>query len=84
MICSKDRMFRPSRPMILPFMSSPESCTVETTDSVVWSEANRWITVARTRLARASASSCAALSMSRAVIAAALFASASMLSTSWS
>ena len=35
---SKARMFRPSRPMIRPFISSLGICTTETVDSAVTSE----------------------------------------------
>ena len=40
-VCSKALMLRPSRPMMRPFISSPGSGTVVTTDSVVCSVASR-------------------------------------------
>ena len=46
-------MLRPSRPMILPFISSPGRCSTETTDSLVCSLAIRWmarVTILRARL----------------------------------
>ena len=52
-IDSKARMFRPSRPMIRPFISSPGRCITETTDSLVCSTATRWmarVTILRARL----------------------------------
>src|SRR5215218_2895366 len=39
---SRERMFRPSRPMIRPFMSSDGSSTSETVVSAAWLAATRW------------------------------------------
>ena len=50
-------MFRPSRPMIRPFMSSEGSSTTATVVSVTTSEASLWTAVASMRRARRSASS---------------------------
>ena len=36
---SNDRMFRPSRPMMRPFMSSLGRCTTDTAESDTWSAA---------------------------------------------
>ena len=44
---SKARMFRPSRPMIRPFISSVGMSTVLTVVSAVCSAAYRWMAVAR-------------------------------------
>ena len=63
--CSKVRIFLPSRPMILPFISSLGSCTTETVDSVTWSAAQRWIASTIYSLAVFSASSLALASYSR-------------------
>src|SRR4051812_40061107 len=41
--CSKARMFRPSRPMMRPFISSDGRETTETVVSAVWSAAMRWM-----------------------------------------
>ena len=49
--CSKERMFRPSRPMMRPFKSSEGIWMVETVFSAEWSAATRWI--ARLRIIRA-------------------------------
>ena len=62
---SKDRMLRPSRPMMRPFMSSEGSGTTDTVVSVTTSEARRWMEVVRMRRARRSASSRAFTSRSR-------------------
>ena len=51
-------MLRPSRPMIRPFMSSRAAARPRRRDSLVCSEASRWIAVARIRLRLGSASSC--------------------------
>ncbi len=67
-VASKARMLRPSRPMILPFISSEGSATTDTVDSVTTSEARRCTAVARMRRARRSASSRALISMSRTTI----------------
>ena len=58
-------MFRPSRPMIRPFISSPGRCSTETTDSLVCSLATRWMASVTIRRARCSPSRRAALSVSR-------------------
>ena len=60
---SSARMFRPSRPMILPFISSLGSETVVTVMSLVVSGAILWIAVTRTSLAFFSAVSCASCSI---------------------
>ena len=62
---SKARMFRPSRPMIRPFISSPGRCRTETTDSLVCSLATRWMARVTIRRARSSPSRRAAVSVSR-------------------
>ena len=49
---SKARMLRPSRPMILPFISSPGRCSTDTTDSLVCSLATRWMARVTIRRAR--------------------------------
>ena len=64
---SKARMFRPSRPMIRPFISSPGRCSTETTDSLVCSVATRWIASETTLRARFSPSDRAWCSMSRTI-----------------
>ena len=61
---SKARMLRPSRPMILPFISSPGRCMTETTDSLVCSTATRWMASVTILRARLSASDLAVASMS--------------------
>ncbi len=61
---SKARMLRPSRPMILPFISSPGRCITETTDSLVCSTATRWMASVTIFRARLSASDLAVASMS--------------------
>ena len=38
---SKARIFRPSRPMIRPFISSLGNVTTDTVDSATWSAAHR-------------------------------------------
>ena len=53
-ICSMERMFLPSLPMILPFISSLGSATTDTVVSAVWSAAQRWIAVPMISLARTS------------------------------
>ena len=58
-------MFRPSRPMMRPFISSPGSGTVATTDSVVCSAASRCMLVTMIRRAVASAVRRASDSISR-------------------
>ena len=45
------RIFLPSRPIILPFISSPGISTTEIAISLTWSAAKRWI--ARERMSRA-------------------------------
>ena len=53
-ICSMERMLRPSRPIILPLMSSLGRATTETVVSAVWSAAQRWIAVPMISLASTS------------------------------
>ena len=43
---SMERMLRPSRPMMRPFISSLGSGTTETVISLAWSAAQRWMAVA--------------------------------------
>ena len=52
---SKARMFRPSRPMIRPFISSLGSATAATVLSAVCSAASRWIAIEMIRRASRSA-----------------------------
>ena len=79
---SKARMLRPSRPMILPFISSPGRCMTETTDSVVCSTATRWMASVTILRARLSASALAVASMSLIVSAASRLAWFSRVATS--
>ena len=79
---SKARMLRPSRPMILPFISSPGRCSTDTTDSLVCSLATRWIARVTIRRARVSPSRRAWLSVSLTMSAASRLAWFSMLATS--
>ena len=78
-VASNARMFRPSRPMIRPFMSSLGSANTDTVDSAVCSEATRWIAIVTILRARSSPSSRARCSISRTWVMAARFAS----STTW-
>ena len=63
--CSKERMLRPSRPMMRPFRSSEGIWMVDTVLSAEWSAATRWM--ARLKISRAflSASALARVSASR-------------------
>ena len=61
---SKARMLRPSRPMILPFMSSLGSANTLTVDSAVCSLATRWIAIVTILRARSSPSSRTLLDLS--------------------
>ena len=54
--CSSARMFRPSRPMMRPFMSSLASSTTVTVVSAVWLAATRWSASATSARARRRAS----------------------------
>ena len=54
---SRARMFRPSRPMIRPFISSLGRGTTETVASATWSAAHRWMASPTISLAFWSASS---------------------------
>ena len=51
---SNARMFRPSRPMMRPFISSLGISTVLVVASAVWEAAKRWIEVSSISLALAS------------------------------
>src|SRR6266536_3041688 len=62
---SNARMFRPSRPMIRPFMSSLGSGNTLTVDSAVCSLATRWMAIVTILRARSSPSSRARCSSSR-------------------
>jgi hypothetical protein len=62
---SRARMFRPSRPMILPFRSSEGSSTTETVASTTVSEARRWIAMPMIRRAFWVACSLASSSIRR-------------------
>ena len=62
---SKARMFRPSRPMMRPFISSLGSGTAATVLSAVCSAASRWIAIAMIRRASRSALFFACSLMSR-------------------
>ena len=75
-------MLRPSRPMILPFISSPGRCSTETTDSLVCSLATRWMASVTIRLARSSPSRRACVSASRTISTASRLAWFSMAATS--
>ena len=66
-VASNARMLRPSRPMMRPFMSSLGSENTETVDSLVCSEATRWIAIVTILRARSSPSSRARCSISRTV-----------------
>ena len=66
-VASNARMLRPSRPMMRPFMSSLGSGNTETVDSLVCSEATRWIAIVTILRARSSPSSRARCSISRTV-----------------
>ena len=61
--CSKVRMLRPSRPMILPFISSLGRATVETVCS--WTSSCEYFEIAKAKMLRAffSASSLASSSL---------------------
>ena len=59
---SNARMFRPSRPMIRPFMSSDGSSTSDTVVSAAWLAATRWSASATRFRARRFASACASSS----------------------
>ena len=61
---SNARIFLPSRPIILPFISSLGSCTTDTVVSATWSTAHFCIAFATISLERLSASSFALLSIS--------------------
>ena len=63
---SKARMFRPSRPMMRPFISSLGSATAATVVSAVCSAASRWMAMAMIRRASRSAPRLACSLMSRA------------------
>ena len=52
---SKARMFRPSRPMMRPFISSLGSATAATVVSAECSAPSRWVAIAMMRLASRSA-----------------------------
>ncbi len=83
-VASKARMFRPSRPMIRPFMSSLGKVKTLTVDSAVCSDATRWIAIVRIFRARSSPSSRARCSISRTCAIAARFASSTTSAISWS
>jgi hypothetical protein len=61
-------MFRPSRPMIRPFISSFGRVTTVIVASEVWSAAMRCMTVVRIRRERSSPSSCPSLDLAHAVL----------------
>ncbi len=61
--CSSARMFRPSRPMIRPFMSSLGRSTTDTVVSMACSAALRWM--ASVMICRALAAACSRASASR-------------------
>ena len=63
---SKARMFRPSRPMMRPFISSLGSATADTVLSAVCSAARRWMAIEMMRRASRSAPRLACSLMSRA------------------
>jgi hypothetical protein len=79
---SKARMFRPSRPMMRPFISSLGRWSTETTDSLVCSVATRWMASVTIFLARLSPSDLASCSMSLTMSAASRLAWFSMVATS--
>ena len=62
-IVSRVLIFLPSRPMILPFISSLGSWTTEIVVSETWSAAQRWIALTTISFAFLSASSLASASM---------------------
>jgi len=74
---SRVLMFLPSRPMILPFISSLGSCTTDTVVSATWSAAQRWMAVTTRFLAFLSASSFALFSSSLISLAVSCFTSSS-------
>ena len=80
---SSARMFRPSRPMIRPFMSSLGRSTTDTAASATYSEAIRQMARPMTCLARSSPVSVAVSSMRLTIEAACSFASSSNDCTSW-
>ena len=61
---SMARMFRPSRPIIRPFMSSLGNVTTDTVVSATMSAAERWMALTTKFLARFSASAAACSSLS--------------------
>ena len=83
-VASNARMFRPSRPMIRPFMSSLGSVNTLTLDSAVCSEATRWIAIVTIFRARSSPSSRARCSISRTCAIAPRLASSTTWAASWS
>ena len=74
---SKVRIFRPSLPIILPFISSLGSCTTEIVVSATWSAAHFWIAVTTYSLAFFPASSFACVSNSLIIFAVSCFTSSS-------
>ena len=74
---SKARILRPSRPIILPFISSLGKLTVETVMSLAVSVARRWIVVIRISCAFFSAVSWASCSILFIIVTASCFASVS-------
>ncbi len=62
---STARMFRPSRPMMRPFMSSDGRSRTDTVVSTTWSDAMRWIVMDRRRFAFQFALSTASSSIRR-------------------
>jgi len=77
---SKARIFLPSRPIILPFISSLGNVTTLVVTSLVWSAAHFWIASVIIFLAFLSASSFALSSMSLAIFIASILASSVYLS----
>ena len=80
-VASNARMFRPSRPMMRPFMSSLGRANTETVDSAVCSDATRWIAIVTILRARSSPSSRARCSISRTCVIATRFASSTTCAT---
>ena len=80
--CSNERMLRPSRPMMRPFISSEGSCTTDTVVSAVWSAAIRWMARAMIFFASRSPSRWACSLISRRLLAASARASFSRSSMS--
>ena len=80
--CSKERIFLPSRPIILPFISSEGSCTTDTVVSAVRSAAILWIDNATILVASFSASRCVSSLISLKEFAASALASSSKSSMS--